>query len=361
MKLASTLMVLGLAAGASGALLFQGCGGDSSSDTGGGDGGGGGGEGGSGGGAGKRWPESPSGASATTSTDERNFAVKAVVLGEGTAWKSLGYDLDGKKTDKNSTDVCKFQATGSKSMQEDGNDGIDNSFGRNILPLIISAASGAPKALNDALTAGNFTIMFNVKGLSDDASQSATGLSGYVNAGGKFSETATPTFTPADDWPVRDEILSTKTDPTSSKIRFPSAYVNKGTFVSGTPSDVTVSLVFNGITLSLTVHKAVITFNHTAAAKAENGVIAGILNTTELLDGLKKVAGGISTSLCEGSAFDAIADQIKGASDIMSDGTNNAGSECDAISVALGFTAAQIGQPTKVAPPAGAPKDPCAK
>ncbi|MGH7280005.1 MAG: hypothetical protein ACRELY_00655, partial [Polyangiaceae bacterium] len=111
----------------------------------------------------------------------------------------------------------------------------------------------------------------------------------------------------------------------------------------------------------LTVHKAILTFDHTAAAKADNGTIAGTIKTEELISGLKTVAGRISTQLCSGSAFDGIAQQIRQASDILSDGTNSAGKPCDGISIGLGFTAAQIAPQTEAKSPSGATSpDPCA-
>lgn len=354
MKLSQSLMVLGLVAGASGLLGLQACGGDSADTT---DDAGVNGDSGGTGGPGRRWPDVPEGAGPTTSTEKRNFALKTLTLGEGNAWKTLGFDIDGKSTTKDSTDVCKPPVSG--ASQADGEEGIDNSFGQNVLPLITAAVSGAGEALNTALQSGNFTIMFNTQGLSDDPAQSATGLNGYVLLGAKFD--GTPTFTTADDWPVRQELLSNPADATSSTIKFSNSYVADGTFVSGTPSEVKISLVFQGIALELTLRKAVITFKHASPNSATNGVLAGVINTEELLTGLKKVAGAISPGLCSGPSFDTIAEQIKAASDIMSDGSNSAGSTCDAISAAIGFTAEAIGQPSTVAEKGEEPGDPCAQ
>ncbi len=140
--------------------------------------------------------------------------------------------------------------------------------------------------------------------------------------------------------------------------------MSNGTFVSGDLAaggiTVTISLVFQGVPLALSVNHAVITFDHTTANDAANGTIAGVINTEELITGLKSVAGRISASLC-GSAFDGIADQIRQASDIMANGSNAAGSPCDGISIGLGFVGKKIANPTKVASSdASAPPDPCA-
>jgi hypothetical protein len=80
-------------------------------------------------------------------------------------------------------------------------------------------------------------------------------------------------------------------------------------------------------------------------ASATQGVVSGIVPTQFFIAYLQSIAGSISTSLCNGSAFSSIAQQIEQASDIMQDGTNQPGVPCDAISVGLGFdaTAVQLG------------------
>jgi hypothetical protein len=85
-----------------------------------------------------------------------------------------------------------------------------------------------------------------------------------------------------------------------------------------------------------------------------------VLDTEKLINGLRKVAGRISTSLCGGSTFDGIAQQIRQTSDILADGTNKAGVPCNAISVGLGFTAKRIKNPSKVSPLGTPSPDPCA-
>ena len=78
----------------------------------------------------------------------------------------------------------------------------------------------------------------------------------------------------------------------------------------------------------------------------------GLLPTQPFVAYLQKVAGSISTSLCSGSAFQSIAQQIEQAQDIMSDGSNQPGAACDAISIGMGFdaTAVQLGSVTTLAP-----------
>jgi hypothetical protein len=323
--------------------------------------------------AGVGLPPGPSG-QPTVSNNVETFAVQSLLLGEAdrsgapsnTAWKSYGYNLDGKVSTKDSTDVCTLHTGAPKTNQADGNNGIDNAFGAVILPIIETAASlpTPSTTISGAITKGDFTIQIQVTGLDDTATQTNTGLKGQLFASGAY-DNGTPTFDSTTDWPVSGLLLNDPTNIASgSKIAFNSAYVSNGTFVSGDLTTggitVTISLVFQGVPLALSVNHAVITFDHTDAADAANGTIAGVIDTEQLISGLQSVAGRISASLC-GSAFNGIADQIRQASDIIKDGSNAAGAQCDGISIGLGFVGKKIANPTKIASDDGAvPPDPCA-
>jgi hypothetical protein len=325
-------------------------------------------------------PGKPGNQPSTQPNNVETFAVNQLLLGESdrngtpsnTAWKAYGYNLDGLTTTKESTDVCTLHTGAPKANQADGNNGIDNAFGSVILPIIITAASMPTPSdtISGDIDKGDFTIQIQVTGLDDTPTQTATGLSGQLFASGAY-DNGTPTFDNSTDWPVEPGILK---DPTSiaggSQIQFvdntgsPVAYISNGTFVSGDLAaggiTVSISLSFQGVALSLSVNHAVITFDHTTANDAANGTIAGVIDTELLISGLQSVAGRISTSLC-GSAFDGIADQIRQASDIVKDGSNKAGVNCDGISVGLGFVAKRVANPTKIASTdAAIPPDPCA-
>jgi hypothetical protein len=195
--------------------------------------------------------------------------------------------------------------------------------------------------------------------------QTNTALSAQLFGGGKFVEadggSGMPTWTTADNWPVIGQLLNNPSSVASgSKIKFPDAYVVNGTWVSGTPiATLSLQLTFSGQMLVLNVHQATITMQHSAASKMTNGTIAGVITTSELISSLMAIAGHLSTSLCGGAAFQSIATQIEQDSDIIHDGTNTAGTPCDAISIGLGFTADQIGLPTEVAVPPTPSPNPC--
>ncbi len=334
-------------------------------------------------------PAAPSGGSPTSAM--HNYAMYTLYLGDtdrtgvtnSTAWESYGYNLDNLVTTKTSTDVCTLAAGASKTTQVDGKGGIDNSFGENILPIVITTAgSDASTKINQSIQEGEFTIMTYVVGFDNtpNSMASATGLTGVLLAGGNYqtaNDGGSPAWNTSTHWPVRPELLNgcpndtcpAGTNPiTASKIQFPMAYQAGGTFVNGSPATIDISLSIGGQSLDVNVHSALVTFQPATGSTpgVTNGTIAGTIVTTELISSLQSVAGHISTSLCSGSAFNSISQQIQQASDIIIDSssgavTNTAGTACNGISIGLGFDATEIAIPTAadVAGPTAAAPNPC--
>jgi hypothetical protein len=294
----------------------------------------------------------------------RVFAFQRAYLGDTTrdgvastnAWKKFGYNLDGKVTTKDSTDVCTLQLGASRTYQLDGDNGIDNGFGSSIVPMFQTFATAVSSSESASFQKGDYTHLLQIVGLKDDPAQSNVQVGGQDFIGGSFG--GVPTFTLADNWPVLASSLQDPSRPDTAKTRFSSAYVASGTWV-GYADAASFALLFNGIPIDLTIHHAVVTFDHTSPNKAANGTIAGVIDTEEFIAVLRAVAGRISDSLCNGSAFDSIATQIRQASDILKDGTNAPGVPCDGISIGLGFEGAEIGPLTRVAGDPPLPPNPC--
>ncbi len=344
MKLFKSLSLLALGLGAVGTIASQGCS-SSTADA-------------PAAAAAGRTPPAVPNAPATTDTSTRVFALNQLFLGETNrsnapvkdAWKDYGYNIDGLTTTKTDTNVCTRQGGADPAKQEDGNGGIDNAFGRTVLGFILGLVPTPSKTINDSVQGGSFTILLDIKGLTDDPKQTNIGLGGRLLVGGNFGEGKKPTFTPADDWPYR----------ASPIVPIDGAYINNGTFVNGSGgATVELSLLIQGVSLSLSINRASITFDHTAPAEITNGTISGVINTEALVTGIEKVAGRISTQLCGGSTLDTIKQTIRQASDIRDDGTNAAGVDCNAISIGLGFTGKQIGEPKTIAKDTAPPPDPC--
>jgi hypothetical protein len=349
MKLVKSLSLLGLGLGFAGMVASQGCG---SSDNGGSSG--------TAAAAGRTPPAVPANAPATTETTSRTFAVNQLFLGETgrngaalkDAWKDYGYNIDGLATTKESKDVCTRAPGADSAKQEDGKDGIDNAFGRTVLGFILGLVPTPSKNINTEIQNGSFTILFDVKGLTDDPAQTNTGLAGRLLVGGGYSDDATkkPSFAPTDDWPYQ----------ASPIVPIEGAYINNGVFVNGAGgAKIELALYIQGVALSLVINRAAITFKHTPPNDITEGTISGVINTEELVTGIEKVAGRITTSLCAGGTLENIKSIIRQASDILVDGSNRAGANCDAISIGLGFTGKRIGEPKTIAKDVTPLPDPC--
>jgi hypothetical protein len=316
-------------------------------------------------------PAEPEGASACAEAGTTQ-AIDQLFLGDtkrdGSAdntngWKTYGYNLDGLISSKTSTNLCKPRAGGSAAaVYPDGDKGIDNSFGKNILPIILGLASDLSATANKSIQEGDFTIMLDMPKLGKDC----TGAAAKLFAGGKLVDAMDmeliPKFDGTDVWPVSADLLNDKTDPTSSKIVFPEAYVAGNTWVSGTKGTVSLQLSISGFTISLDIKNAYVTLDLGAGnTSGTNGTIAGVLDTEQLVEQISKVAAGFSSDFCDPTSptLVSILNQLRQASDIMADGSQKPGVECDGISIGLGFNtkAVKLGG---VAKPGAPPPDPCA-
>jgi hypothetical protein len=281
------------------------------------------------------------------------LAVNTLLFGEGTSgqWKSLGFNLDGLVSTSLSTNLCKLNdgATASYAYP-DGNDGIDNSFGKNLLPLILDIDPTWVTDVNNSIQEGNFTALLEIGCLP--ATGDASGLSTKLFAGETLG--MAPKWDGTDMWPVEPDLLTNPKDPQSSSLVFPQCSVSGTTFSAGKNGTIvlTIPLMAMGVSTSikLTLYAAQLTMTLSAdRLSATGGVIGGVLNTEEFVNQVNNV--GVLLGLCGSSVLSGLVTQVRQASDILDDGTQDPTQTCNGISVGLGFTMlpAQIGI---VGPPA---------
>jgi hypothetical protein len=275
------------------------------------------------------------------------LAVSALRLGDGTngQWKAYGFNLDGKVSTAASTDLCQLNSGAAPSTPyPDGDNGIDNSFGKNLLPTILGLDPTWATDVATALLQGSFTALMEMDCLyptGDDPS-----FSTKVFAGTPLG--MTPKWDGTDKWPVDPDLLNNPMDPESSSIVFTACSVTGQKFDSGSNGlivlTIPVSLNGNSTTLKLTLYAARVTMTLAADRKsATGGIIGGVLKTEELVTEAKKI--GYLLGICTSSTLTQVETLIRQASDIMSDGTQDTTKVCDGISVGFGFDMkpAQIG------------------
>lgn len=261
--------------------------------------------------------------------------------GPGGEWKAVGANIDGLVSDEMSSDVCLPNSGGDPAVAyPDGNDGIDNSFGKNLLPLLQALSPNWETGVEMSLAEGRFNAMLKMYCLPD------TGNAAIISK--VFNGTdlgAIPQYDGTDEWPVAPEILDNPVDPESSSLVFENSTVVGSTFDSGTGETfvLTVPITFNdqSALLKLTLYGAQVTMELSDDRRsATSGVIAGVLNTEEVIDQVKKIA--FIEGLCEEATYQQILTAVRRASDILADGSQDPTMTCDGISFGLRFEMSEV-------------------
>jgi hypothetical protein len=314
-----------------------------------------GGDGGSGGGSGTTASSSVTSTSAEASSSSTGgltcmsgqgtaLAATKLVFGEGNSgqWKKVGFNLDGQTTTASATDVCKPNSGAmTNAPYPDGDQGIDNSFGKNLLPLIISLYPNWVTDINNGISSGFFTVLLKLSCLppTGDVPAFTTKLFGGTALG------SMPKFDGTDLWPVSPELLTNTMDPESSAVLFNNSSVTGTMFDAGKDETFILTVPIKTDTAStsikLTLYAAKTTMTLGADRKsATNGRIGGVLNTEEFVAEMKKV--GALLGLCDSALFDGLITQVRQSSDIMADGTQDPTKICDGISMGLGFEMKEV-------------------
>jgi hypothetical protein len=279
------------------------------------------------------------------------------------AWRELGFDLDGWATTPQQAYHCKPRAKGTKAnIQQDGEGGIDNSFGKNVVNNILTSLfEDMTGQATLSVQSGATTTVLDLGKIGDQPSYKGL-LAGSYPVEGERTEDGKIVKPPAEDWskytwrPFTDALESDGTPVTKLK----GAYLSDQVWVSGEPTTLRLQLAFEaGLIVPIQVYQARVKVDVSDRDSGKDGVVGGILATSELVENFKKLAGFIGTQFCGGSlVLDGLILEVERASDILLDGTQDPTRECDGISIGLGFQSksTRLGEPvTPTQPP-----DPCA-
>jgi len=260
------------------------------------------------------------------------------------AWKSFGYDIDHQTTTTSFGNHCKPRSgAAAASVFPDGDFGIDNAFGKLLVPVLKTALSSRgdlEEASNETISAGQRTLLFDLPTLG-------TG-SNYDPVAGAYFGGRNQT---GEDWQKAPSSFNGDTP----KLQFPAAYVREDTWVSGiAEGDLDISF---GGAFVIHLHHVVVTGPLDGAREQiVHGMISGVLDTEEFASTIGEYLGAIDVSFC-GVAGSGVMNQMRQASDIMNDGTQSQ-STCNGISIGLGFDAVAV-TAVGLAPPDPTPVDPC--
>jgi len=282
------------------------------------------------------------------------FAIRRIYLGDTdrngvpnqAAWRAFGYDIDGLTTTRETSGSCVLASGAARSSGYDGECGTDNSFGSNIVPILLTTFGQDYSAKLDAsIAAGGLTDILVV----DARAISAGGVAPAALLNGAALGHA-PAWDGTDEWPID----STSFDAGDALVTFARAYVIDGTWVGAPRSGAgAITLgTFHGYPFRLPVGRLLVTMRIAPDGKtATGGVISGVVRVEPFIRQLEIWQGVISSSLCDRRCVD-VCYSPREASDILADGTVDPTRPCDAISIGIGFeaSAVKLGPTLDVAP-----------
>lgn len=301
-------------------------------------------------------PPRPPGPDDMEDVGERVFAMRDVIFDQsGDVWATTGYDLDGQCTEAPTYDT-ECMPPRATFPQTDGQDGIDNAFGRELFPLVEVTNPGLQDVSRGFQARGIGTILIRMRGwngTSDDSRVDVTAAITVFATSGAEGDTEPPEIvqtpdgpqTPAGDplpeptwdgndwfWARSDNFLDG--DVSTPFIRDDNAYVSGGVLVLRLPDR--TDFVFPGDELGLLVRLtgAVATARIVDdGARLDEITVAGRWPTLDLLDTAEAVG------VCPGSSeHDILTRQLERVADVRARvGTGGEGVECDAVSLGLGF------------------------
>ncbi len=304
------------------------------------------------------------GPSACVPSGTSAFAMSKILLGDtdpdGTSnklggWKQYGFDLDGKVSTPSSTDLCKPSLGGSTSAAyPDGNNGIDNSFGKNVLPILMGVFSTSTADVNQMILGGDSTLALKFPCTEPTQAPHIAKVYDQSPLG------AQPKFDGTDSWPVDPASLSNASNIESAVTVFPQTLFSGMSFGSGSiNTTIEFELRFGGKPFYLKIHHARMSMDFDPSFESAGaGQLGGVLDVAEFQDEFKRFARTFDPSFCLVPTIDSILTQIAQASDILKDGTQDPSKTCDGISIGIGFEmkAIQLGGIGPASPPL---VDPC--
>jgi hypothetical protein len=286
-------------------------------------------------------PKSPYPASARP----RFYAIRKLYLGDAdragnassSAWRGFGFDIDGRATTHDTPGPCALASGASKSTQVDGDCGIDNSFGENLLPIFLTSfASDLATRMNAAIADGGPTDIFVVDDVG--SARDASRMNGEIVQGAPLGHS--PAWDGADRWPV-DEASLSGPGFEEGKLQL-GGYLRDRVWVGTAPNGggaITVVTV-EGVPVRAPITRLVVSARISDdGSQLLDGTISAVIDAEGMIRALRGFLPKIGWCSWWQSG---VSQQVRQASDILGDGTQDLERPCDGISIGLGFEASEI-------------------
>jgi len=311
--------------------------------------------------------------------EEVVFGLKEVLLNQGdTGWREIGLNLDNYCSGPPVSQGECVPPNPDATLLSDGEQGIDNSFGAELYPLVELVFPELQATARMSSENGIGVVAMRVRGYNGEAddprvdvtvSQSVTGFRGTAD------ETEPPEYTivefepytpdmttrlasPAwegNDWMVLRDDTFFSSDLEQPLVRDDNAYVVDRKLVVTLPDRVEIRFAGddNGITVRLTDARAIGTLSEDLT-RLEDVTFAGRWSVLDLLRTTE------SLGVCEGDAeFNIFRNKLDTAADLRATaGTGGADVMCDALSIGVTFQGYRVrlaGTTDGQQPPDGCP------
>jgi len=286
--------------------------------------------------------------------EEYFYAIRELIIDQREdRWRTIGYDLDNLcSIDPNPEVECRAPSS-AVPPETDGEGGIDNALGKQLVPIIVLALPGLEEELQEIQTLGTGVTLVKITGWNGEAddsrveavmSQSIFGTSREPDRVDSWSISGLqlhingelwppPSWDGNDVWWAREDNYL-DADPGRPHIRDDNAYIADNTLVMKLPDRFPIT--YGGDTRAasffLTDVTATVTLSEDRSS-VENAVIAGRFAVLDFLSSLGPAG------ICPGSDDYLSAERLlELAADIRAiPETGGPGAVCDAISVGLFF------------------------
>jgi hypothetical protein len=284
------------------------------------------------------------------------FAVDTVRMGldanKPDDWRQLGLDRDCLKTPKTGEPMPCIRAQGAPvETTEDGLEGRDNSFGRNMGGLVVQLESfkfisNVEEDQNQNLLEGRSGILAVIENWSGERDDPTVTFSLYLSRGVYESTGTTEILAKWDGNDLWSRDKSSVGINDKPKFVDDAAWVTDGVLVAHLPAG--LPLEFSGATSSLvmSLNESVITFRVADdKTSIQEGVLAGVWNADAALASMKSFAE--QSGVCPNDPmFFPVEQAVVRSPDIRLNLEYRPDLECNAMSLAMAFT----GKPAKLGP-----------
>ncbi len=282
------------------------------------------------------------------------FALRNIFLIQGDEWARTGFDLDGRCSGPPDFDVeCLPQSAASPEV--DGELGIDNSVGHNLLPLVNVVYGGELQSfVTGAQDGGNGVFIFRIRGYNGEADDPRVDVTVSQSVAGTIPlpDGSAPTLTimgtddvklpdgstpPPPAWDGRDYFWLRSDTLAGGNLEQPlvrddNAYIAGHTLVIR-PRD-RVDIIFSGVGVGVLVNLSDPLFAIDLAEDlqtAPRAVFAGRWAVTDILNTAESIG------ICQGDPlYDVTFAALQEAADVRSDPkTGGSGLPCDAVSIGV--------------------------